>query len=108
MPEEAMCRHSKGEQALVMVYTWCAENEADALLVTALDEVAWFLNLRGSDVSYNPVFLSYVMVTADDATLYVDEQKASSPSMLLLFPLPPCLAVLSVCKCPESQPQVAG
>lgn len=53
-----------------------AEKEADALLVTALDEVAWFLNLRGSDVSYNPVFLSYVMLTADRVTLYVDDQKA--------------------------------
>ena len=53
-----------------------AEAKADALLVTALDEVAWFLNLRGSDVSYNPVFLSYVLLTKDDATLYVDQQKA--------------------------------
>lgn len=44
--------------------------------MTALDEVAWFLNLRGSDVSYNPVFLSYVLLTRDDATLYVDQQKA--------------------------------
>ena len=61
-----------------------AENQADALLVTALDEVAWFLNLRGSDVSYNPVFLSYVLLTADEANLYVDEHKVSSPSLLLL------------------------
>ena len=52
-----------------------AEEKADALLVTALDEVAWFLNLRGSDVSYNPVFLSYVLLTKEDATLYVDQQK---------------------------------
>ncbi len=43
--------------------------------MTALDEVAWFLNLRGSDVSYNPVFLSYVLLTKEDATLYVDQQK---------------------------------
>ena len=64
--------------------SWCspegalrasAEEKADALLVTALDEVAWFLNLRGSDVSYNPVFLSYVLLTKEDATLYVDQQK---------------------------------
>ena len=49
--------------------------------MTALDEVAWFLNLRGSDVSYNPVFLSYVLLTRDDATLYVDQQKArASPT----------------------------
>ena len=59
-----------------------AEEKADALLVTALDEVAWFLNLRGSDVSYNPVFLSYVLLTKEDATLYVDQQKVRRRSPL--------------------------
>ena len=58
-----------------------AEEKADALLVTALDEVAWFLNLRGSDVSYNPVFLSYVLVTREDATLYVDQQKVQRSNL---------------------------
>ena len=59
-----------------------AEEKADALLVTALDEVAWFLNLRGSDVSYNPVFLSYVLLTKEGATLYVDQQKVERPTLL--------------------------
>ena len=48
---------------------------AGALAVTMLDEVAWLLNLRGGDVAYNPVFLSYVLVTADEATLFVDASK---------------------------------
>ena len=52
-----------------------AEAGAGALLVTALDEVAWLLNLRGGDVSYNPVFVSYVVVEQQTATLYVDQQK---------------------------------
>ena len=84
-----------------------AEKEADALLVTALDEVAWFLNLRGSDVSYNPVFLSYVMLTADRATLYVDEQKASMPTLPHCSPvvLALCCAGLVSSTCQESQPQ---
>ena len=41
-------------------------------MVTALDEVAWLLNLRGSDVDYNPVFLSYVLLTSRSATLVCD------------------------------------
>ena len=49
--------------------------------MTALDEVAWFLNLRGSDVSYNPVFLSYVLLTKEDATLYVNQQKVQRPHL---------------------------
>ena len=54
-----------------------AEVGAGALLVTALDEVAWLLNLRGGDVSYNPVFVFYVVVPESTATLYVDRQKVS-------------------------------
>eukprot|EP00798_Chlamydomonas_sp_ICE-L_P001672 gene1672-33066_t len=50
--------------------------KADVMLVTMLDEVAWLLNLRGSDVKCNPVFLSYALVGVDgSASLYVDPSK---------------------------------
>ena len=52
-----------------------AEGKAEAMLVTAIDEVAWVLNLRGADVDYNPVFVSYLLVTPGETTLYVDPQK---------------------------------
>ena len=48
-----------------------------ALIVTALDEVAWLLNLRGADIDFNPVFFSYAVVTADDVALYVDPTKVT-------------------------------
>ncbi len=48
-----------------------------AQLGLAADEVAWLLNLRGADVPYNPVFLSYVIITPDAATLYIDPAKVS-------------------------------
>jgi Xaa-Pro aminopeptidase len=41
-------------------------------IVSGLDEVAWLLNLRGSDVEYNPLFWSYALVTPDSATLYTN------------------------------------
>jgi len=41
------------------------EKKASGLVVTALDEVAWLLNLRGSDISFNPVFFAFVIITAD-------------------------------------------
>jgi Xaa-Pro aminopeptidase len=44
-------------------------------IVSALDEIAWVLNLRGSDVEYNPVFLSHLLVAANGATLFVDATK---------------------------------
>ncbi|TAN05267.1 MAG: aminopeptidase P family protein [Rhodanobacteraceae bacterium] len=44
-------------------------------IVSALDEIAWVLNLRGSDVEYNPVFLSHLLIDADGATLFIDASK---------------------------------
>ena len=48
--------------------------KADVLLLTALDEIAWLLNLRGNDVLYTPVFLAYMLLTLDEAYLFVHEQ----------------------------------
>ncbi len=51
---------------------------AEAVLVSMLDEVAWTLNLRGSDIDYNPVFVSYLLITADTARLYIDPHKVDN------------------------------
>ena len=45
---------------------------ANCHLVSALDEIAWVLNLRGSDIEFNPVFLSYLLIEEHTATLFVD------------------------------------
>jgi Xaa-Pro aminopeptidase len=49
-----------------------------ALIVSALDEIAWLLNIRGNDVEYNPVVISYVILEADKCTLFVDQNKIDS------------------------------
>lgn len=54
------------------------KQKLSAFVVSALDEIAWLFNLRGSDVPYNPVFFSYAVITADSATLYVDPSKLSA------------------------------
>ena len=43
---------------------------ADSLLLTTPDDIAWLTNLRGGDISYNPVFLSYMILTETEAVLY--------------------------------------
>ena len=48
---------------------------ATAHVISSLDDVAWTLNLRGSDVEANPVFLGYIYVTLNDAILFVDLDK---------------------------------
>jgi Xaa-Pro aminopeptidase len=50
---------------------------ADGMLVSALDDVAWTLNLRGSDVHCNPVFVAYLLIDSDKATLYINKVKLS-------------------------------
>ena len=53
-------------------------------LISSLDDTAWLTNLRGSDVPYNPVFLSYLLIGTDSATLFVDEAKLNPASRALL------------------------
>ena len=50
-------------------------NHSNGMLVTALDDIAWTLNLRGTDVHCNPVFVSFLLIREDDATLFIDERK---------------------------------
>lgn len=47
-------------------------------VITALDEVAWTLNLRGADVEYNPVFYSFLIISWNNVSLYVDPHKITS------------------------------
>lgn len=51
------------------------EKNVDILVVFRLDEIAWFLNMRGNDIPYNPVFLSYLLIFHDSFTLFIDECK---------------------------------
>ena len=55
-----------------------AKKKANAMIVSALDEIAWLLNIRGNDVEYNPVVISYLVLEADKCTLFVDQAKLDS------------------------------
>ena len=51
------------------------EKHADGMLMAALDDIAWTLNLRGTDVHCNPVFVSYLLISTQNVTLYIDKVK---------------------------------
>ena len=51
------------------------ENQVNGILISALDEIAWTLNLRGTDVHCNPVFVSYLFITSTSSTLYIQPDK---------------------------------
>ena len=65
-------------EKLSMVRGKMEELGADVFVIPALDEVAWLLNLRGGDVLYTPVFLSYLLLGRDQATLCVQKEAVSA------------------------------
>ncbi|HMS30390.1 MAG TPA: aminopeptidase P family protein [Saprospiraceae bacterium] len=66
------------ESKLEKIRTWMKNLKADVYLVTALDEIAYLLNLRGSDVECNPLFVSFFKMDLHSATLYVQKDKLNS------------------------------
>lgn len=70
---ESVCGMSRCEKLARIHEKMRAEN-AGCLAVSALDEIAWTLNLRGGDVDYNPVFLSFMLVFADRAELFAERE----------------------------------
>ena len=67
------------EERLHWLRKWMILQGVDAVFLTALDEIAWLLNVRGSDVEYNPVVISYLLVTMDDAFWFVRKDAYAEP-----------------------------
>ncbi|XP_063818716.1 xaa-Pro aminopeptidase 1 [Pseudophryne corroboree] len=68
------------------------ERKASWIVLTALDEVAWLFNLRGSDVAYNPIFFAYAIVGLDSIKLFISGDRLADPAVrqhLLLDSAPP-------------------
>ena len=63
---------------LAAVRAGMADAGASHHLLSSLDDIAWLTNLRGADVDYNPVFLAHMLIDANKATLFIDNNKVSS------------------------------
>jgi len=68
---------SAGEK-LAAVREEMAKHNATAYLVTALDSIAWLMNIRGNDMPFTPVVYAYAVVTKDDAHVFVDKSKVEN------------------------------
>lgn len=53
----------------------------DYLFISALDEIAWTLNMRGTDIECNPLFVSYLLISKDEATLYINKEKLTESTI---------------------------
>ena len=62
------------EARLHWLRLWMMRQEVDAIFLSALDEIAWLLNVRGADVDYNPVVISYLLVTMDQVYWFVRKE----------------------------------
>ena len=54
------------------------QHHADGMLMAALDDIAWTLNLRGADVHCNPVFVAYLLISSKDVTLFINQAKLTA------------------------------
>jgi len=57
------------------------DHEVDYYLVSTLDDIAWFTNLRGSDIDFNPVFLSYAIIGLKETWLFTDESRIDDDAL---------------------------
>jgi Xaa-Pro aminopeptidase len=81
LPESSVYGHDlrfTGTDRRTKVAAICSElnrSGANLQIITALDDLAWTFNLRGSDVEFNPVFLAYASVSDEQTVLFIDAQK---------------------------------
>ncbi|MBY0402653.1 MAG: aminopeptidase P family N-terminal domain-containing protein, partial [Cyanobacteria bacterium] len=99
-----------------LIQSWMQKHHIDLLPIIKLDQIAWFLNLRGQDIPYNPLFMAYALVTAKKVYLFTAEaripdsvKKSLGKSVEILpyddffnklqtliqkFPTPPCKVLI--------------
>ncbi|MBS9779930.1 MAG: aminopeptidase P family N-terminal domain-containing protein, partial [Moraxellaceae bacterium] len=83
LPTAKLFRHNpqfvsiSASEKLAQVRQGMAEHGASHHLLSSLDDIAWLTNLRGADVDYNPVFLSHLLISQQQAILFIDKNKVS-------------------------------
>lgn len=73
------------EEKLKLLRDELQKQHADVFVLSALDDIAWLFNIRGNDVSYNPVTIAYAMVSQDSATLFIASEKCDDTSLKYLY-----------------------
>lgn len=68
---------SSSTEKLKTLRKFLKSKDADGIVISSLDEIAWLFNLRGSDVPFNPIFFAYATVTTSSSTLFIEADKLS-------------------------------
>lgn len=72
---DIMYAGQKTSEKIATIRKKLSDTNANYQLIATLDDIAWTLNLRGSDVRLNPVFISYLIIGIDSSTLFIDKEK---------------------------------
>ncbi|PHQ80132.1 MAG: Xaa-Pro aminopeptidase [Coxiella sp. (in: Bacteria)] len=72
------------EQKLTALRAALAKHDATAHALNLLDAIAWLFNIRGTDIEYNPLAISYALITQENATLFINEHQVSDAIKSLL------------------------
>ena len=72
-------------EKLAWIRAFLQERDCDAILLTALDEIAWMLNVRASDIEYNPLVISYLLITREEVLWYVLKEEVEDPDTRATF-----------------------
>lgn len=76
LPEEVVGQSVQSKLAVIRMSL--AKQHANYHLISSLDDMAWIFNLRGQDVGYNPVVLSFALISESDVKIYIDKNKLST------------------------------
>ena len=79
------------DSKLARVRQALTERHCEALIVSALDEIGWLLNIRGKDVDYTPCLISYVVVEMDKCTIFVAPNKLDDAARAYLNRINVCV-----------------
>lgn len=91
IPQNPLYQYSEtfaGESATAKIQRIREEmnrKHCDTLLISALDETAWLLNVRGSDIAFNPVAIAYTVLRTDSCHLFIDPQKLTAEAQAYLL-----------------------
>ena len=67
------------ESKLAWLRKWLVIHEFDGIFLSALDDIAWLLNVRGADIEYNPLVISYLLVTLEELHWFVRKDAFAAP-----------------------------
>jgi len=96
VPLEVKFTGKSWETKLEEIRKTMKDKGTDVLVLSALDDIAWLLNLRGSDIQYNPVFFSYTVVTPDRVFLFVNEGQVTASVIKHLKPEKDILNIVEI------------